>query len=142
MDRRITRPEDVPLVVVVGICAVGKSTLVDALRDEGFAALEVAQEHSEIPYLWARSNPDLVIYLDAADEVVGARRSYLGPQRLARERQLLDYARQKSDLNVDTTNKTASQVLCEVLEFLKDRQAAPVSGYQRERDVKERRYSQ
>src|SRR5207248_628641 len=51
-------------VVVVGVCSSGKSTLVSALCDRGYHASAVSQEHSYVPHLWQRSNPDVLIYLD------------------------------------------------------------------------------
>jgi len=107
-----------PLVVVVGICASGKTTLVDGLRKAGFSALEVGQEHSGLPYLWARSDPAYLVYLEADDELVYARRKYLTPDRLERERRLLAYARQKADLHVDATGKSPAEVLDEVVAAL------------------------
>ncbi len=107
-----------PLIAVVGICAVGKSTLVQQLRHRGYAAVEVAQEHSEIPYLWARHSPDLLVHLDARDEIVAARRSYLHSERLRIERQLLSYAKRKADLTIDVSDMEESEVLCRVLEAL------------------------
>ncbi len=104
----------VPLIVVVGICAVGKSTVVDGLRQRGFAALEVAQEHSQVPYLWARNNPGAMVYLDAENQVVGDRRSYLKPERVERQRELLSYARLRADIHIDTTHRSVNGVLDEV----------------------------
>ena len=58
-----------PLIAVVGVCAAGKSTLVQALRAEGFNARQVLQEHSYVPNMWQRiTNPDLLIYLDCTIE--------------------------------------------------------------------------
>ncbi len=113
-----------PLIVVVGICAVGKTTLVQQLRQRGYSAVEVAQEHSEVPYLWARHNPDFLVHLDARDEIVGARRSYLHRERLQVERQLLSYAKMKADLLIDASDSTVEEVLCEVIGALNSDEAA------------------
>lgn len=61
-------------VAVVGHCASGKSTLVAALREHGFDAWAVAQEHSAIAALWRRQAPDVLIYLDVSLESIRARR--------------------------------------------------------------------
>ncbi len=110
--------ERVPLIVVVGICAVGKSTVVEGLRDRGFAALEVPQEHSQVPYLWARNRPDAAVYLDAEYRVVKARRSYLTAERVQRQRELLAYARSRADIRVDATHRGVVEILEEVQDKL------------------------
>ena len=43
---------ELPLIKVVGISASGKSTLVKALRQRGYRARPVSQEHSNVPSLW------------------------------------------------------------------------------------------
>ena len=62
-----------PLIKVVGISAAGKSTLVQALRQLGYDAKPISQEHSYIPTLWRRfSLAHLLLYLD--NDLVGQRR--------------------------------------------------------------------
>ncbi len=124
-----------PLVVVVGVCAAGKTTLVDGLRAEGYSALEVAQEHSDLPYLWARSDPSFLVYLEAPDELVQQRRSYLDDRRLNEERRYLSYARAKADLTVDTRGKSADEVRNQVVAAL-DRAGIERIPYQPERPLK------
>src|SRR4051794_16055791 len=53
-------------IVVVGVCSSGKSTLVHTLQEKGIQAHAVSQEHSYVPHLWQRTNPDVLIYLDAS----------------------------------------------------------------------------
>ena len=110
--------ERVPLVAVVGICAVGKTTVVRGLRDAGYSALEIAQEHSEVPYLWARSDPSFLVCLDAGDEVVWGRREYLHAERLKRQRQLLSYARDRADLALDVSDMDNEEAISRVIEAL------------------------
>jgi len=110
--------ERVPLVAVVGICAVGKTTVVTGLRDAGYSAIEIAQEHSEVPYLWARSDPSFVVCLDAEDDVVWGRREYLHPERLRQQRDLLSYAKDKSDLELDVSDMDSEEVISRVTEAL------------------------
>ena len=43
-----------PLIAIVGVCASGKSTLAKALRERGYNARQVLQEHSYVPYMWQR----------------------------------------------------------------------------------------
>lgn len=59
-----THPVDPRRIVVVGPCGAGKTTLVDHLREQGYDARVVAQEHSIIRDLWRRREPDVVVALD------------------------------------------------------------------------------
>ncbi len=111
--------EKVPLIAVVGICAAGKSMVVDALRQEGYSVMEIAQEHSELPYLWARSNPGFIIYLTASDETVQKRRSYLTAQRIQHQRHMLAHVSRHADLIVDGTGKSADEVISSAKEALR-----------------------
>lgn len=108
----------VPLIAVVGICAVGKSMVVEALRQDGYSAMEIAQEHSELPYMWARSNPGFIIYLTASDEAVQQRRSYLTPQRLQNQRQRLAHVSRCADLVIDSTDMDADEMVTAAREAL------------------------
>ena len=57
---------DHPLIKVVGISGSGKSTLVSVLRQAGYNARPVSQEHSHIADLWQRFDRlRFLIYLDA-----------------------------------------------------------------------------
>lgn len=107
-----------PLVGVVGICASGKSTLVQALRGAGYAVIEIPQEHSELPYLWVRHHPAFLVYLDVSDAVAQQRRSYLVPDRLAQERQLLAFARANAQLCLEVDGLTPQEVLALVTSAL------------------------
>jgi len=46
--------EEHPLIAVVGPCASGKTRLVQALRERGYNAREVAQNYSHVPTMWQR----------------------------------------------------------------------------------------
>lgn len=107
-----------PLVGVVGICAVGKSTLVQALRAARYTVIEIPQEHSELPYLWVRHHPAFLVYLDVSDAVAQKRRSYLVPDRLAQERQLLAFARENAQLCLDVDGLAPQEVLALVTSAL------------------------
>ena len=63
------------LVKIVGVSAAGKSTLVEGLRQFGYNARPVAQEHSEVPDMWQRIRPpNWLIFLDADLPAQGERR--------------------------------------------------------------------
>lgn len=117
MDER--SPERAPIVVIVGPCASGKSTLAAALRAHGFSVRIVAQEHSAVPYLWQRSHPDLLIALDVDLEHLRDRRS---PTWLASvyasQRGRLAQAFAAADLVVDTSALSAKEVVERVLGWL------------------------
>jgi RNase adaptor protein for sRNA GlmZ degradation len=110
-------------VAVVGACAAGKSTLVSALREAGYEARHVAQEHSYVPAMWQRiSQPDALIYLDADYEAILARRPVFDfkPADLDEQKRRLAHARQHCDLYVDTTDLTPEEVRERCLAFLEE----------------------
>ncbi len=116
-----------PLVAVVGSCASGKSLLVEALREQGFNAHEVAQEHSYIPDLWRRiAGADLLVYLDVSLQEARERRpTDIGEQGWSALSQRLEKAREQADLLVDTDGMTPEDVLERVVAFLKGVSAGP-----------------
>ena len=99
---------------VVGPCGAGKSTLVQALRERGIDAHEIAQEHSGVPAMWQRiTRPDLLVYLDVSRETA-ERRLERGEEMPAR----LAHARAHADLIVETGGRTPEEVAGRVAEFL------------------------
>ena len=112
-------------IVVVGVCSSGKSTLVRALRDRGFHARAVSQEHSYVPALWQRSNPDVLIYLDATVHTIRGRgRTRWRPALLEEEHRRLQHARDHSDLYIPTDGLSPEDVASRVVTFLKNRRPA------------------
>jgi hypothetical protein len=108
-------------VAVVGACASGKSTLVDALRIAGYEARHVAQEHSYVPSMWSKiSQPDVLLYLDVNFANVQARRPdpSFHPQDLAEQERRLIHARANCDLYLDTNRFLPDDVRKKSLEFL------------------------
>lgn len=108
-------------IAIVGPCASGKSTLVAALRAAGYDARHVAQEHSYVPAMWLRvTRPDVLIYLDANDQTVRARRPYTleTPHWLDDERRRLTHALAHCDLYLPTDDLSAAEVQDRVLGFL------------------------
>lgn len=112
-----------PLVVVVGPCAAGKSTLAAGLRRLGFRAMVSGQEHSDIPTLWRRAEPDVVVALDVDLETIRRRRDDAAwPEWLyALQRERLLQAEQAAAIQIDTTTGDADDVLARVASFLDDR---------------------
>lgn len=114
-------------VAVVGVCAAGKSTLVAALRKDGYEARHVAQEHSHVPDLWQRNGrPDVLVYLDASYETIQVRRAQtlFRPEDLREQRRRLAHARAHCDLLINTSRLDATDVVAQVLAFLSKRAAS------------------
>ena len=108
-------------IAVVGACASGKSTLIAGLREAGYEAHQVAQEHSYVPAMWQRINrPDVLVYLDANYEAIMARRPAFNfrPADLDEQNRRLAHARQNCDLYVDTSNLAPGEILDQALTFL------------------------
>lgn len=108
-------------IAVVGPCASGKSTLVERLRAEGWDARMPAQEHSGVPDMWRKLlAPDILVALDARDEVLQARRPDvdLASSYLATERERLAHARAHADLLIDTSDLSPDEVYTRLMEWL------------------------
>ncbi len=108
-------------VAVVGACASGKSTLVAALKEAGYEARHVAQEHSYVPAMWQRiSRPDVLIYLDIDFSTLVTRRPWLNfrPEHLAEQNRRLEHAREHCHLYVNTNQLNSGEVQVQVLSFL------------------------
>jgi len=115
--------EERPLIAVVGPCAAGKSTLVSALREQGYNAREIKQEHSYVETMWQRfTRPDLLIYLSVSQEVAGRRRAAEADAAWwDRLEQRLQHARQHADLHIDTDRLSPEEILEKALSFLEER---------------------
>ena len=106
-------------IVVVGVCSSGKSTLVRSLKDRGYNARAVSQEHSYVPYLWQRSRPDVLVYLDASVHTIRARgRPRWRPALLDVEHERLSHAREHADLYIPTDGLAPEDVASRVVTFL------------------------
>jgi deoxyadenosine/deoxycytidine kinase len=105
---------------VVGPCAAGKSTLVDRLRQNGYRAKNIGQEHSYVKDMWQRiTNPDLLIFLDVSYPLTIQRRKMdWSESEYAEQIYRLRHAREHASLIVKTDELSADQVLQIVLDFL------------------------
>ena len=114
------------MVVVVGPCGSGKSTLVARLQAAGYDARVVAQEHSAIPELWRHSGePDVLVYLDASPPVISRRRQNDFPRWLyGRQQRRLRSARERAKLYLHTDSLDRRAVEQRVLDHLGQRHAA------------------
>lgn len=105
-----------PIVKVVGVSASGKSTLVQRLRQRGYDARPVSQEHSEVPDLWQRFDKPFVLIHLSAD--IHAQKRRKPDQKwtyaeLAREQRRLAHAREAADIRIDTSGVEPERV-CEI----------------------------
>ena len=108
-------------IKVVGMSAGGKSTLVQGLRDLGYDARPISQEHSNIPDLWRQFDvPDVLIFLDASLLCQRLRRPDVSWTRRyhAQEATRLRHAHDHADLRIDTSNITPREVLAVALVYL------------------------
>ena len=119
-SQRADVPQAHPLIGVVGPCASGKSTLVGALRERGYNAREIKQEHSYVETMWQQlTHPDLLIYLEVSQEVAGRRRAAEADAAWwDRLEERLRHARQHADLHIDTDDLSPEEVLARALSFL------------------------
>ncbi len=121
-DNRTDIPGDERLIVVVGPCASGKTTLVNGLRSHGYRAMVIGQEHSEIPSLWRRAEPDVAIGLMVDLATVRRRRSAGWSESIFRRQQArLREAYAQADLILDTTVLDPEQTLATVVALLRER---------------------
>jgi shikimate kinase len=113
-------------VVLVGVCGSGKTTLALRLRRLGYEVRECGQEHSEVPHMWqVMSRPDVLIYLDASEEVIRQRgRRHYVKDMIAEQRRRLAHARAHCQLYVMTDDLPPTEVLERVTRFLADNGAA------------------
>lgn len=100
------------LILVVGVCASGKTTVVNRLIERGFRAKSIAQEHSSAPRMWTRLQPAFLVVLDCSFKTVLKRRKVTwGPERLQRQRKVLSHARRHCDLYLHTDNLSVDEVV-------------------------------
>ena len=108
------------VVAVVGPCTSGKTVVTEALRERGYHARHVAQDHSYVQDMWQKiSKPDVLIYLDVSYEVACERRNISwGPERLEKQAEKLAHAREHCDLYVMTDKLSEEEVVAMVVGFL------------------------
>jgi deoxyadenosine/deoxycytidine kinase len=110
-------------IVIVGVCASGKTTLAQNLQRLGYDADTVAQEHSHVPTLFRHTSPDIVVYLDASWAAIKRRREVDWDEAfLAEERARLAQARAACDLYIKTDDLNADQVFRRVRRFVEKKE--------------------
>lgn len=108
------------LIGVVGPCGAGKTTLVQGLREMGYRAKPIAQEHSYVPTMWQRlTQPDLLIYLDVSYPLTAERRKLDWTyQEYSEQIFRLRHAWELADLVIFTDALTPEEVLGCVVTFI------------------------
>ncbi len=125
-DLEGTRPGCPRGIVIVGTCASGKSTLAENLRSLGYAAHVVAQEHSDIGRLWARSSPAVVIGLQSDLETIRARRgSRWSSAVYERQRRRLAPAMDAATVVIDTGTTSPMATLAAAASAIRDAGVQP-----------------
>ena len=109
-----------PVIGVVGPCAAGKTTLSNSLRELGYAAKPIAQEHSFAPTMWQRiTNPSILIYLDVTYDVSMQRRKMnWNEAEFEEQHRRLAHAREHADFYLHTDPLTINEVLERTVDFL------------------------
>jgi hypothetical protein len=109
-------------VAVVGSCASGKSSVVVGLRERGYDAYAVAQEHSIIPDLWRHLQPDRLVYLHVSLAALRVRRADPGwPAWIYEQQQIrLRAAREHADVDIATDEHDVDGVLAAIVSHLED----------------------
>ena len=110
------------LIGVVGPCGAGKTTLIASLRQAGYEARHIAQEHSYVKDMWKRlTNPDILVYLHVSYPLTMSRRRMDWTEKEYEEQlNRLRHARQYADVYVDTDELSQQQVLDIVLRFIRE----------------------
>lgn len=110
-------------IAIVGVCASGKTVLVERLRALGYDARACAQEHSYVPHMWCLLvRPQILIYLEASLDTIRRRgRTSFDVAYLQQQRRRLRHARAHCDIRVDTDDLDEAEVLVVVVKALEDR---------------------
>lgn len=115
-----------PLIIVVGVCASGKTTLAEGLRRLGFNAHSVAQEHSASRHFWQRRQPDIVIGLQCSYETTVARRGSPMHRRVwERQWELLADAYEHAQIIIRTDGMSPEELIEQAHQSLVKLQAGP-----------------
>ena len=107
-------------IIVAGVCVAGKTTLVTRLKELGYDAHTVAQEHSYVQTLWRRKSPDIVVLLDATLDSIRKRRNIgWGEDRLIMQRERLRDVHKHADLYLSTDALSKEEVAQQVVNFIR-----------------------
>jgi hypothetical protein len=114
-----------PLIKIAGISASGKSTLVKNLRQGGYDARPVSQEHSQTPDMWRRIRPParlIYLHIDLATQRERRPDVTWDEAWLQIEEDRLAHARQHADLILDTRGLSAQEAFLETRAYLQSQE--------------------
>ncbi len=119
----MSRPGRDLRIAIVGPCGAGKSSLAEGLRQRGYRARQIAQEHSFAPAMWQLiTDPDVLIYLHASFDIANRRKELnWSPKDHAEQLHRLRHARAHCHIFIDTDPLTPQQVLQRALRELQAR---------------------
>lgn len=110
---------------IVGPCKSGKSTLAHNLKQHGYDAHQIAQEHSFAPSMWQKiGRPDLLIYLHCEYPTTVERGLNWNEADYVEEMVRLANARRHADFEISTDEQGPEELLNQVLEFLRSANVA------------------
>ncbi len=113
-----------PEIMIVGVCAAGKSTLVQRLREMGYIVETVSQEHSSNPFLWKRREPFFLVVLDCELGTARERRQREIPEnRFLVQKNKLKKARENCDFFLRTDSLTVEESAQRILEAYRGKKA-------------------
>lgn len=97
----------------MGVCAAGKTTLINELQQQGFHCRHIAQEHSYVPDMWQRlTKPDLLLYLTVSYEKTLERRNLNWTfEEYQVQLDRLKHARTHADIIIDTETLGIDEVV-------------------------------
>lgn len=109
-----------PVIGLVGVCASGKTTLANLLRNRGLDCHHIAQEHSYVADMWLRmTHPDVLVFLEVSYANTIQRRNLNWTQEEFQEQLYrLRHAHAHADLVIDTNQKTPEEIVTLVMEFI------------------------
>lgn len=107
------------LIAVVGNCAAGKTTLVGNLKERGYRAINVPQEHSDIRRLYRYKEPDLLVLLSCTYATAKLRRPAFAwsEKQLEVQRRRLAAAREECNLYIVTDSLSEEEVVNAVVKL-------------------------
>ena len=97
---------------IVGTCGTGKSELVTRLRNLGYDANHIAQEHSYSPNMWQLvTNPDILIYLRVSYPETLRRKNFdFSKEEYQEQLERLHHAEKHANMVIDTDNRSPDDV--------------------------------
>lgn len=105
-------------LILVGVCAAGKTTAKEGFKSSGIPARSVAQEHSLVKHLYRQGGLGLVVLLVASWETVHRRRQLAwNPDFYRTEWMRLQEARKEAHLILHTDELSRGEVVDTIISW-------------------------